>query len=84
MEKVNRAKKYSEFIRKQHKTNVVNLQNNTLEGRGLDEKYYPVEIKERFTLGSADQKREELQEKRKKVGVDLIRLTCLSNEHICQ
>ena len=69
MDKVNRAKKYSEFIRQQHKNNAINLQNKSSEEQEnkFNEKIYSVGMKERFTLGNTEQKRGELQEKRRKV-----------------
>ena len=66
---MNRVKKYSEFIRQQHKSNAINIQNKSLEDQEnkFDEKFYSPELKQRFTLGNTDQKRSELQEKRNKV-----------------
>lgn len=63
MEKVDRVKKYSEFIRQQHKNNVV----RTSEDQADDE-LFSVESRQRFTLGESERKKQELLERRKKVG----------------
>ena len=70
MEKIERAKKYAEFIRQQHKSNVVTVQNesSTEDGEGSSEgKSTLGYTKQRFTLGDTEEKKIELQERRKKV-----------------
>ena len=70
MEKVDRVRKYSEFIRQQHRNNVIKIHNNSSAddpGTGPSDDTLATEPRQRFTLGDSEKKKLELLERRKKV-----------------